>query len=115
MDKLEKTIREEAKIQIIAEQEEIRIRGNCLASGDDAEDELAAVEIERQLNAGNVWAWAAVEVSASWGGLTASDYLGACSYEGEAGFIAGGYYEEMRESALNDLIEQARRVARAAV
>ena len=53
----------------------------------------------------NEWAWCTVAVKASFkdGAITAEDYLGCCSYEDEADFKAGGYYEDMRQQALKEL------------
>lgn len=65
-----------------------------------------AVAIEADLDAGNVWAWASVKVSASWAGFTGDDYMGACSYKDEADFRAGGYLPQMLEAAVDDLLRQ---------
>lgn len=86
--------------------EEISIRGNCMASGDDAADEACAVEIERQLEDGNPWAWCTVRVIASCGELEVSEYLGACSYASEEDFRASDYFESMRDEAFEQLQKQ---------
>lgn len=54
----------------------------------------------------NVWAWAQVEVRASYRGLEASDYLGCCSYESEEEFKKGGYYDDMKAATYAGLIAQ---------
>jgi hypothetical protein len=92
--------------EIILHEEDMSIRGNCLASGDDKEDEKCARMIERQLANGNSWAWCCVEVRASYKGLHASDYLGGCSYKSERDFKKGGYYEDMKSEAFNSIIAQ---------
>ena len=109
----EKKIRAEATIKILIRPEDLQLRGNCLASGDAAEDERAAVEIEGQLDSGNDWAWCAVEVRAEWKGLESSDYLGGCSYRNEADFKISGYYDDMKDAALSELCIRAWAIAQA--
>jgi biotin carboxylase len=61
----------------------------------------------------NVWHWCDVEVRATWGELSASEYLGACSYKSEANFVkTSGYYDDMVEAVLADIQSQAERIAR---
>lgn len=96
------------------QQDEIDVRGNALASGDDAEDQAAEDAILARLNDGDVWAWAVVTVRAKLvvDGVTfvGMDMLGGCSYADEADFrTPGGYYDDMRQQALDDL--KARLVA----
>lgn len=110
MDKIEKTIREEVEFAIEALPEDSQIRGNCSAI-DPETDAATEAEIIRQLNAGNEWAWCTVKVSAKWRGLTGVDYLGCCSYASMMDFISpGGYYEDMKEQALAQLVEEVRSV-----
>lgn len=111
-DGLKARIKREASIVVTVMPEDIPLRGNCLASGDAAEDEACAVELERQLESGNEWAWCQVKVEAFWNGLRGVDYLGACSYASEADFKAqGGYYDDMVSAALDQVEEQARGIA----
>jgi len=89
--------------------EDIPVRGNALASGDDEEDALAEDRILNDLDCGNEWAWCRVDVYAEWNGFQGRDSLGACSYRDEDDFKApGGYYEDMKERALDDLYAQVR-------
>lgn len=84
--------------------EDIPVRGNALASGDDKEDRRAEDEIIERLENGDTWAWASVLVRAEWNGFTGTDGLGCCSYRDEADFCQpGGYYEDMKQQALYDL------------
>lgn len=94
-----------AEVELIARQDDMPVRGNALASGDDAEDKRCEDEILARLDRGDVWAWALVEVRASWEGWKASDFLGACSYESEAEFRADEYFADMRETALRALAD----------
>ena len=92
---------------VIAEQDHIPVRGNALASGDDAEDRRCEDEILKRLNDGDVWAWAVVEVEARYHGLVGRDVLGGCSYRDEADFREpGGYFDDMKSEALADLQHQ---------
>lgn len=83
--------------------------GNALASGDDEQDKAAEDEIIRRLNDGDVWAWAAVLVTATLtlpNGKTIAGHasLGGCSYADEKDFCQpGGYFDDMKAEALDDL------------
>lgn len=81
--------------------EDMEVRGNAQASGDDTLDKEAEDAILSDLEAGNLWAWCHVEVRAEYGPFKGSDYLGGCSYKSEADFKAdGGYYQVMKRAAL---------------
>lgn len=97
-------LRANADIVIEAEQDDLQVRGNALASGDDAEDERVENAIIERLENGDVWAWALVAVWACWRGERGSDTLGACSYSDEKAFVAdSGYYNDMVDGALSNL------------
>lgn len=92
--------------------EEIGVRGNAMASGDDAQDKEVEDQIIADLEGGNEWAWCSVKVTAS---LTidgetfaGSDYLGCCSYASEVDFKNGGYFEDMQNAASEDLLTRLR-------
>lgn len=94
-------------IEVFAEPEDIPVRGFAMASGDDALDREVENEIMARVSAGNVWAWAIIEVRASYGGVSASDYLGCCSYKSEVDFIsARDYYPDMVKEATRRLAEK---------
>ena len=102
---MEMTIKEKEttyNVRIIATQDDTRVRGNALASGDEEEDRRYEDMILERLNAGDVWAWAQVEVQASLpDGRTGSAYLGSCSYDDENNFKEGGYYEDLIDQAIS--------------
>jgi hypothetical protein len=90
------------------EQEYESVRGNALASGDDAEDKAAEDEILRQLDSGNLWAWCTVVVTAKMPigdeVFEGRDTLGCCSYRDTKDFVCEeGYYPDMRSEAKEDL------------
>lgn len=92
------------------EPEEISVRGNCIASGDDAYDKKVEDEIIERVDNGDDWAWCTVEVAAVFDGgpgigkIWGRDHLGGCSYKDEADFKQeGGYYPQMQEEALRNL------------
>ena len=103
---------ENIEIQVNVQDETIPVRGNALASGDDAIDKQAEEEIIAQLEQGNVWAWATVEVVARFivnGEMICGQaYLGACSYpvNGERSFRhpENGYFAMMIGDAIIDAI-----------
>lgn len=97
---------EDVQFEIEVEEDHIPVRGNALASGDDAEDKRVEDEIIARLENEDVWAWASVRMVATWRGLTADDYLGACCYKDEDDFKKDGYYEDMKNNAYNSLLRQ---------
>lgn len=100
-------IKEDLEIQIIADYETEQLEGNLIDSGDTAFDNRVCEDVRQQLNVGNVWAWAQVEVKCTYKGvLTASDYLGCCSYDNEQDFKEGGYYEDMVTTCLAEINDQ---------
>ena len=101
---IRKLTMDEVEFEVIAEMDDIPVRGNAIASGDEEVDRECEDEIMRRLDNGDVWAWASVEVKATWKGFEGSDYLGGCSYEDEADFCQpGGYYDDMKGRALEEL------------
>jgi hypothetical protein len=107
-------IRDQATIEILTEQDHASVRGNALASGDDDEDRAAEDEILERLEHGDIWAWAAVQVRATWQGITASDYLGCCSYRDEEDFREDGYYFDMVATCIEDIEAAALEIVTAA-
>lgn len=88
-------------VRLIATQDDTPVRGNAIASGDDKFDRKVEDEILERLDNGDVWAWAQVEVQATLpDGRTGSAYLGCSSYEDEADFKRGGYYDQMIDEAV---------------
>lgn len=94
------------EIKVIVRPEWIEVRGNAMASGDDAFDKKVEDEIIERFNGGDIWAWCTVEVQAEFKGITASDHLGGCSYNDEKDFMAGGYYEDMVKTAVGELADK---------
>lgn len=90
---------------LYAQVDDLPVRGNALASGNDAEDKKAEDSILRKLRNGSIWAWASVKVVASRKEFSGVDYLGACSYKDFRDFIQpGGYYDDMKQVALDNLL-----------
>jgi hypothetical protein len=96
------------------EQDELEIRGNAMASGDDAADRELEDQIISQLDSGNMAAWCTVTVVARWtdpAGDTfeGTDNIGACSFldglhEPVAAQVEGCVDDHgMRQNALVDL------------
>lgn len=93
------------------EDEDIPVRGNAQASGDDEDDREVEDGIIRRLERGDLWAWCTVKVTATIEGCdeVGTNYLGGCSYEDEKDFCAeGGYYKDMCHEAREDLIGNLR-------
>ena len=100
---LRKLKENEVDFELIVHNEDIDVRGNAIASDDDEFDKQIEDEIIDRLNRGDIWAWCCVEVKATFGRFSSSDYLGCCCYEDEDDFISGGYYEDMKSQALDEL------------
>jgi hypothetical protein len=100
---------DDVTITLTAEQDDLPVRGNAQASGDDALDRATEDEILARLDRGDVWAWASVRVRATWTAPSGTEYhgdayLGGCSYRDEAGFREPyGYYDQMVGEAIADL------------
>ena len=98
--------REETTIRLDAEPEHIPVEGNAIASDDDAFDQEIERNILSRLHQDDIWAWAAVTVTVSWGPFAASNHLGCCSYVDEDDFRQpGGYFDDMVDEALEELNE----------
>lgn len=96
-------------VEIVAEQDDVRVRGNAVCSGDPDLDKEYEDEILRRLDDGDVWAWADVAVRVSYKGFAGEDYLGCCSYEDEADFTANsGYFGDMKANAFADMMRKMR-------
>ena len=80
---------------------------------DHFEDAETVQYVRDQADSGNEWAWCTAKVTVTIGGLTATDYLGGCSYESESDFKAGGYYSDMLLECLIELHEGANKIIKA--
>lgn len=104
-----KNLENKIEYKVICLPEDLEIRGNVLASGDKQADLDAENEVIEQLNNGNEWAWCRVQVVAYIPGieLEGVDFLGGCSYRSREEFMQpGGYYDDMKEIAKEDLLKQ---------
>ncbi len=88
-------------IEVFAEQDDIPVRGNAMASGDDDFDREVEDEILADLDQGNVWSWGFVTVQCTCDdcGAVGGDTLGGCSYASEEDFKADAYYADMLANA----------------
>lgn len=85
--------------------EDIPVRGYASAI-DEETDRKTEKRIYKQLENGNEWAWCTVKVTATYKGITGTDYLGCCSYKSQKDFEKNsGYYSDMKNVAFNNLIE----------
>jgi hypothetical protein len=100
-------------ISIDVDYDDISVKGNALASGDDDLDKKVEDEILRRRRNGDIWAWCCVTVRASWHGFVGTDFLGGCSYESETDFKNGDYYPEMVVQAKADLKKKVEAAAAA--
>lgn len=81
------------------------VRGNALASGDEAVDKEVEDEILERLRRGDAWAWAQVTVTASCLGFEGHDHLGCCTYKDEDDFRASDYYKDMCNNARDEMLK----------
>lgn len=99
-----------ATIELVVEQDDEAVQGH-FSSGDDEADTALEDEIIARLDRDDIWAWCVVKVVATLGIEDTqyrgeSHFLGACSYKNERDFKGGGYFDDMKEEALNALAEQ---------
>ena len=71
-------------------------------SGNEEEDARICAQIRSDAE-WNEWAWCTVEVRATWNGVFGNAFLGACSYASEKDFKEDGYYNDMKNQALESL------------
>lgn len=86
--------------------EDLEVRGNAVASGDDEQDREVEDAILADLEGGNPWAWCCVRVTARVGPFEGVDTLGGCSYRDEQAFRDCGYFDDMKFSAFDDLADK---------
>ena len=95
--------------RIECQPEDIPIRGNVCASGDESHDLECENAVIESLERGNEWAWCCIRVTAFIDGidLEGVDYLGRCSYKSEKDFKrSSGYYQDMKRQTKDDLLAQ---------
>lgn len=94
------------KFGVDVREEELSVRGNAMASGDDDYDRNVEDKILEDLESGNVWAWCEVTVIASYEGIDGVfgyDHIGGCSYMDEQDFRSCDYFQDMKERAKIEL------------
>jgi hypothetical protein len=95
---------DEVEFGLMADMDEVPVRGNAIATGDDAADREYENEIITRLKWGDAWAWAQVTVIAKWNGFAGRATLGGCSHRDEKEFRRpGGYFDDLKTEALADL------------
>lgn len=91
------------------EPEDIPVRGNAIATDDDALDREYEDAIIARLDSGDLWAWCTVKVTAQFEGFEGVAYLGGCCYDGVKDFVGDGasdYYADLKDQAKGELIEK---------
>ena len=93
---LRRKIQDEAQITVIPEDE---------IHAPDYDDAELCAEIARRRDEGDPWAWCVVVVRAEWRGISGEAVRGGCSYADEEAFTApGGYYDDMRAEAVDEIV-----------
>jgi hypothetical protein len=95
-----------AKIEIEATYDDVPVRGNAMASGNDELDKQVEDKIIARLETGDVWAWALVTVTASYGGFYGTDHLGCCCYASEKQFRRDAYFKDMKKQVIEELADR---------
>lgn len=103
---MKKLTADQVEFKVLTKPEWIPVRGNLIASGNDAEDTAAENEVLARLNRGDTLAWCIVVVEASWNGLTGTASLGGCSLENRAALEETVEWHGLKEEALEDLNQQ---------
>lgn len=108
---------DEVQFNLQIHDEDLPLKGNVMASGDDELDERVVKETQAELDKGNRWAWCCVVVTAKWKSWTGTAVCGCISYfdhtneegvvlDGEAQFNDDGEYDCMKKEALEALNEE---------
>lgn len=97
-------LRGQADIIVECLPDDLPIRGNALASGNDTEDKACEDAIIDDLESGNEWAWCCVKVTYKWDDFEGNNYLGGCSYKSMRDFKESDYFVDMVDSAFDDLV-----------
>lgn len=110
-DKLRAYLASRVEYEIECLFEDTQIEGNALAIG-EPEDSLHNAHVRRELERGNEWAWCTVKVTCTLDPypdigtpFVGVDYLGCCQYASRRDFERGDYCADMRNAALDDLVE----------
>lgn len=101
-------IRDQVAFSIQVEESDTPIRGNASAI-DEVTDREAEEWVLNHLRQGNVWAWADVRVVARWCGFQGDDSLCCVMETSERSFMDSGYYDDMKDAALAELIDNLAR------
>lgn len=89
-------------ITIDATQEDIPIRGNFFATGDEKRDKRAEDRVIKALES-TVWAWCKATVTVSYMGLQSSENCSCCNYKSQDDFLRGDTYKDMVKDCLRKL------------
>lgn len=95
-----------ATIKFEAEEEDVPVRGNAMASGDDDYDRKIENELLEQLERGNLNAWFCAKVTATYDNFHGVDYLGCCSWDSFEAFQKDAYYDSMVSQAIENLADE---------
>ena len=102
---------DEVRFQLDCIPDDTPIEGNASAFDDETDARIVS-EIKEELSGGCTWAWSIVRVRANWREYAGDDFLSGCSYASEDEFrVPGGYFEDMKARALDELNGQLARHA----
>ena len=104
---------EHVEFETIVEQDDIPVRGNVMASGDDAFDKECEDEILARLDRGEIEAWCHIGVIARWHGFEGRAGLGANSLGSLSEVEQAAEDHGLRAEALEALNAQLRDLQRA--
>lgn len=107
--KKENFTKEVVRFEISIEPEPISIE-STLSFEETGADYSEYIEKVLNDNGANPWLWCSVKVTAGWFELEGYSYLGACAYQSEEDFKNGGYFEQMKDEAFEQLKEKVERL-----
>lgn len=113
-EEIRQIVAQQAQCSVHAEREQIPVRGNAMASGNDRTDRALEDAILARLDRDDIWAWAAVTVTANWQGIEGSAHLGCCCYLDEHDFReCSGYFDDLASEALEEIVERVHHIVQA--
>jgi hypothetical protein len=106
-------LRKEVTVTLEREEEDSAYTDGHFQREDGSNNDELCAWIRDELRSGNYWAWCVAHVTVMYDDLKAEEWLGGCSYESEADFKKGGYYESMIDEALRSLAKDLESMANA--
>lgn len=85
------------KVEVIRHEEDF-------STIEESFDEDVAIEVRKDYESGNYWAFCDIEVMVSFDNYSVSKFLGCANYKDEADFRNDPYFQDMQQEAFDELL-----------